>query len=111
MNFAIIRNLSFILAVFGLILIYSFSPSSDYVKKTVYSLQKNCFGPVSLEGELGSVSYSENGFTAQLTQNKSKVMVFFRDFMPEKGDNVSISGKANKFSNQCWVFADRVERR
>ena len=48
---------------------------------------------------------------AELYQNRSKIMVFLKDESVQEGDNLSVFGKANRFSNQCWIFPERVELR
>jgi len=107
-----LQKLSFTLAVFGLILIYLFSPTQQSVKKTIAEIQKDCSGLVSIEGTIGRISYSSNGnLIAELYQNRSKIMVFLKDESVQEGDNLSVFGKANRFSNQCWIFPERVELR
>ena len=112
MDLVFLRRFSLIAVVAGLILIYLCSPAQLAAKSSISALQKNCFGSVEVEGTVTKLIYSSNaGLTAELTQNKSKIMVFLRDWLVDKGDNISISGKASKFSNQCWLFPDKVELR
>jgi hypothetical protein len=107
-----LQKLSFILAAFGLILIYFFSPTQQSIKKSISEIRRDCSGLVNVDGTLGKISYSSNGnLIAELYQNKSKIMIFLRDDTVKEGDNLSVFGKANRFSNQCWIFPDRVELR
>jgi hypothetical protein len=112
MNLTLLSRISFLLAISGLILIYLFSPSQDIVKKSIAEVKKNCYGQVEIEGTIDRLSYSSEGsLIGELKQNKSKILIFLRDSLVEEGDNVSVLGKASKFSNQCWIFPDRVESR
>jgi hypothetical protein len=100
-----------ILACSGLVLIYIFSPAPADAKSSIAEVRRSCSGAVDLAGTITGLSSSDSGLIAELSENKSKILVFIRDFWVQEGDNISVSGKANKFSNQCWVFADKVEFR
>jgi hypothetical protein len=112
MELYILRNVSLILAVLGLILIYGFSPNQEQAKSTISDIRRDCSGSVAVQGTIGNISYSSNGnIIAQLSQNKSKISLFLKDSSIEEGSNVSVFGRASKFSNQCWIFPERVEPR
>jgi len=112
MELCILRNVSFILAVFGLLLIYLFSPSQSQAKSSIPEIRRDCSGSVAVQGTIGNISYSSNGnLIAQLSQNKSKILLFLKDDSIEEGSNIYVFGKASKFSNQCWIFPERVEPR
>jgi len=111
MNLTTLKRISLFLAIFGLFLVYFFSPTQQ-AKTTIQEVRRDCSGPVAIEGTIVKVSFSSDGNTiAELRQNASKIMVFLRDGFVEEGSNLSIFGKASKFSNQCWIFPDRVEFR
>jgi len=112
MNLAILRKISFLLAIFGLLLIYGFSPNQEQTKKSISEIRRDCSGLVTVQGTIGNISYSSTGnLIAQLSQNKSKISLFLKDSSIEEGSNVSVFGRASKFSNQCWIFPERVEPR
>jgi hypothetical protein len=112
MDLATLRKISFILAIFGLLLIYGFSPSQSQVKKSISEIRRDCSGPVAIEGTVGNISYSSNGnVIVELLQNRSKILLLLKDSFVEEGSNLSVFGKASKFSNQCWIFPERVELR
>ncbi len=109
---ASLTKVSLTMAASGIVLIYLFFPGQQQEARSVQELRKDCFGPVDLEGTIQKVFHSSNGkLIGELKQNKSTVMVFLGDSLLEKGTNVSVTGKASKFSNQCWIFSERVEVR
>jgi len=112
MDIRLLMNLSIFLAISSLFLIYFFSPNQSQIKNSIPEIRRDCSGPVALEGTAGKISYSSNGnLIVELLQNKSKILVFLRDKFIEEGSNISVFGKASKFSNQCWIFPERVELR
>jgi hypothetical protein len=111
MNLRLLSTASFLLALTGLFLIVFFYPNQVSVKKSLSTVQKYCYGTVQVEGTVNKISLSQTGnLIAELSQNKSSVMVVLQKVI-EEGSNVSIFGKASKFSNQCWIFPERVELR
>ena len=104
MNLGKLRTLSFVLAASGLFLIYLFSPNQQSSSSLA-----SCSGQVALEANVSQVSIASNGMIATIYQNRSKILVFLKDAVAEKGDRISVIGKASKFSNQCWIFPERVE--
>jgi len=105
-------NLSIFLAISSLFLIYFFSPSQSQVKKSIPEIRRDCSGQVAIEGTAGNISYSSNGnVIVELLQNKSKILLLLKDSFIDEGQNLSVFGKASKFSNQCWIFPERVESR
>ena len=112
MDIRLLMNLSISLAISSLFLIYFFSPNQSQVKNSIIEIRRDCSGPVAVQGTIGNISYSSNGnLIAQLSQNKSKISLFLKDSSIEEGSNVSVFGRASKFSNQCWIFPERVEPR
>jgi hypothetical protein len=112
MRLVFLKRLSLLLALLGLILIYLFSPGQQNTATSINQVRKSCSGPVAIEGVIESVSYSSNGnMIAELSQNGSKILVFLEKGLFDEGQNLSVFGKASKFSNQCWIFPDRVEYR
>lgn len=111
MDFKKLSAVSLALALVGLILIYLFYPNQAPIKRSISEVNRYCYGTVQVEGVVTKISQSSSGsLVAELTQNKSSIMVILKEFIQE-GDQIFLSGKASKFSNQCWIFSDRVELR
>jgi hypothetical protein len=112
MDLIFLKRLSLLLALFGLVLIYFFSPDQQNTATSIKEVRKSCSGPVSLEGTISKIFYSSAGkLVGELKQNTSSITVFLGDSFVEEGSNISVQGKASKFSNQCWIFPERVESR
>ena len=106
MNLKSLRIISFFLAVLGLSLICLLSPSQEQNRSSL-----SCSGQIAVEANISNISVVSDGLIATIYKNKSKMLVFLKDTLAQEGDRISITGKASKFSNQCWIFPERVEVR
>ncbi len=105
MDLKSLRMISFFLALSGLFLIYLFSPTQEQ------SLSGGCSGQITIEANVSKISTASDGLIATVYHNKSKMLVFLKDAFAQEGDRIFVTGKASRFSNQCWIFPERVEAR
>ncbi len=105
MDLNLLRMISFFLAVSGLFLIYLSSPTPEQ------SPSAGCSGQITIEANVSKTSVASDGLIATIYQNRSKMLVFLKDAFAQEGDRIFVTGKASKFSNQCWIFPERVEVR
>jgi len=108
MHFALLTKVSLAMAASGIVLIYLFSPSQE---QNPLGLAGGCSGQIAIEANVSSVSVASDGLIATIYRNKSKMFVFLKDALVQEGDKIFITGKASRFSNQCWIFPERVEQR
>jgi hypothetical protein len=108
MNLKLLRTVSFFLAISGLFLIYLFSPNQEQNRS---SLTGGCSGQMAIEANVSKVSATSDGLIVTIYQNKSRILVFLKDAFAQEGDRIFVTGKASRFSNQCWIFPERVEVR
>ena len=108
MHFALLTKVSLAMAASGIVLIYLFSPSQE---QNPLGLAGGCSGQIAIEANISKVSAASDGLIATIYQNKSKIFVFLKDAFAQEGDRIFVTGKASKFSNQCWIFPERVEVR
>ena len=101
---------SLIFSLFGLVLIYSFSPDTAYRDAGIRELAETCEGYASVSGVLTKTFYSKNNnYLGELSQNRSQIMVMLRDAAVVSGDRIRVRGQLSKFSGTCWLFAERVD--
>ena len=115
MNEKFIIKISFLCAVFGLLLVYGFSPELRYESRTLQQLNENnnsaCEGFVKAQGLLVKTFYSQKGnFIGMLKENNNSAFVLLNEnnFLFE-GDLISVNAKASLYNKQCWLFPDSVE--
>ena len=102
--------ISIFFAVLGLFFIYFFSPSQKYIENDIFEINQDCDGSFKTKGTLIRAFYSKKGnFIGVLSEGNFSLLVFLKNNSFYIGDEIYLEGQANRFSNACWFFPDKVE--
>ena len=98
-----IQLVSLLFALFGVFLVWFFSPDMKY------SEFQDCSGLVTFSGKITKTFFSSSGNYIGIIEGNSHVMTVLNESF-RKGDLVKIYGRASVLSGQCWVFPDSVAK-
>jgi hypothetical protein len=105
-----LMKISFCFAIFGVLLVYFFSPEQKYEEKSISKLAKECSGFVKFSGAITKTFFTKKGKSvAVVSEGGAGVMVLLNNEIVFIGDKITVLGRANEYSKQCWVFPERVE--